>query len=393
MACRSGCCCGSSGPINEDNARFLLLALFIILYLLCGAAVFSALEQPKEREAKERWAQRFEHFSQKYNLSKKELRNFLKNYEEANVAGIRVDTTRPRWDFPGAFYFVGTVVSTIGFGMTTPATIGGKIFLMFYGLLGCAATILFFNLFLERVITVIAVVLKSFHERRRNKAVLPQNGRRVSEEVEAGGVEKREELAGWKPSVYCVMFILGAAAILVSCCASLMYSAAEGWGYLDSLYFCFVAFSTIGFGDMVSSQRISYEGHATAAYRVLNWLLRRLEAPCRCCFPRRGPHRHPRRNVVAPGHLRARRDLSIETDAINESETDPGRRMSGEMISMRDFLAANKVNLAIMQKQLSEMAVGHPRQSGSCSHQNGFSGGVGALGIMNNRLAETSVDR
>ncbi|XP_026174774.1 potassium channel subfamily K member 13 [Mastacembelus armatus] len=426
MACRSGCCCGS-GPINEDNARFLLLALFIIIYLLCGAAVFSALEQPKEREAKERWTQRFEHFSQKYNLSKKDLNNFLRNYEEANVAGIRVDTIRPRWDFTGAFYFVGTVVSTIGFGMTTPATIGGKVFLMFYGLLGCAATILFFNLFLERVITVIAVVLKSCHERHHNKAVLPQNGRRVSDGKHAGGAAadrggKGEDLAGWKPSVYCVMLILGAAAILVSCCASLMYSAAEGWGYLDSLYFCFVAFSTIGFGDMVSSQRVIYEGHATTAYRlgnfffiltgvcciyslfnvisivikqVLNWLLRRLEAPCRCCFPKRGhhPHRHPRRNVVAPGHLRARRDPSIETDAINDSETDAGRRMSGEMISMRDFLAANKVNLAIMQKQLSEMAIGQPRQSSSSTRQNGFSGGVGALGIMNNRLAETSVDR
>lgn len=52
-----------------------------------------------------------------------------------------------------------------------------------------------------------------------------------------------------------------------------------------------------------------------------------------------------------------------------------------------------QVNLAIMQKQLSEMAIGHPRQSSSNSRQNGFSGGVGALGIMNNRLAETSVDR
>ncbi|KAA8583315.1 potassium channel, subfamily K, member 13 [Etheostoma spectabile] len=426
MACRSGCCCGS-GPINEDNARFLLLALFIVIYLLCGAAVFSALEQPMEREAKVRWAQRFEQFSHKYNLSKKDLNNFLRNYEEANVAGIRVDTIRPRWDFTGAFYFVGTVVSTIGFGMTTPATIGGKVFLMFYGLLGCAATILFFNLFLERVITVIAVVLKSCYQRRHNKAVLTTNGRQDSEgnragEVGGSGGRKGEDLAGWKPSVYCVMLILGAAAILVSCCASLMYSAAEGWGYLDSLYFCFVAFSTIGFGDMVSSQRVVYEGQATIAYRlgnfffiltgvcciyslfniisivikqVLNWLLRRLEAPCRCCFPRRGhhPHRHPRRNVVAPGHLRSRRDPSIETDAINESETDNGRRMSGEMISMRDFLAANKVNLAIMQKQLSEMAIGHPRQSSSNSRQNGFSGGVGALGIMNNRLAETSVDR
>ncbi|XP_028809089.1 potassium channel, subfamily K, member 13 [Denticeps clupeoides] len=404
MACRC------PGPVNEDNARFLLLALLILLYLACGAAVFSALEQPKERLAKERWAQRLEQFGQRHNLSRAELDNFLRAYEEASVAGIRVDGTRPRWDFTGALYFVGTVVSTIGFGMTTPATVGGKVFLIFYGLIGCAATILFFNLFLERVITVIAFVLKFCHERRhRRKVVLPQNGRRPSG---AGGDRGRDSLAGWKPSVYCVMLILGVAAIAVSCCASALYSAAEGWGYLDSLYFCFVAFSTIGFGDMVSSQRDSYGGQT--AYRVcnflfiltgvcciyslfnvisivikqvLNWLLRRLETPCRC-----PGHRHPRRNVVVPGHLRNRRDPSIETDAVNESETD-GRRMSGEMISMRDFLAANKVNLAIMQKQLSEMANGHPRQPGSSSRHNGFSGGVGALGIMNNRLAETSVDR
>ncbi|XP_061742099.1 potassium channel subfamily K member 13b [Nerophis ophidion] len=415
---RSAGCCGC-GPINEDNARFLLLALLIVVYLLCGAAVFSALEQPKEKEAKERWAHRFELFRHTHNLSRKELDNFLRNYEEANVAGIRVDAVRPRWDFTGAFYFVGTVVSTIGFGMTTPATVGGKVFLMFYGLLGCAATILFFNLFLERVITVIAVVLKSCHERRHQKALpLPQNGPKVRAKTKA------EDLAGWRPSVYCVMLILGAAAVSVSCCASFMYSAAEGWSYLDSLYFCFVAFSTIGFGDMVSSQRVVYENHGTAAYRlgnlvfillgvcciyslfnvisivikqVLNWLLRSLEAPCRCCYPKRGhrPHRHARRNVVAPGQLRTRREPSIETDAVNDSETDAaGRRMSGEMISMRDFLAANKVNLALMQKQLSEMAVGHPRQPGSTSSRpNGFSEGVGALGIMNNRLAETSVDR
>lgn len=114
MACRAGCCCNSISTLNEDNARFLMLALLIIIYLLCGAAVFSALEHPKEKLAKERWAQRIEQFTHKYNLSQDDLNNFLRNYEEANVAGIRVDATRPRWDFAGAFYFVGTVVSTIG---------------------------------------------------------------------------------------------------------------------------------------------------------------------------------------------------------------------------------------------------------------------------------------
>lgn len=32
------------------------------------------------------------------------------------------------------------------------------------------------------------------------------------------------------------------------------------------------------------------------------------------------------------------------------------RRLSGELISMKDFFSANKVALAVMQKQLDEMA-------------------------------------
>ncbi|KAG8449060.1 hypothetical protein GDO86_015931 [Hymenochirus boettgeri] len=410
MACRGGCgCCCGFGHLNEDNCRFLLLAMLIILYMLCGAAVFSAIEQPKEREVKERWLHKLDNFSKKHNLNITDLRNFLRDFEEAHVAGIRVDNIRPRWDFTGALYFVGTVVSTIGFGMTTPATIAGKIFLIFYGLIGCAATILFFNLYLERLITIIAYVMKTFHERqmRRKDGHPPEKRRSSGNSVDS--------LAGWKPSVYYVMLILCLASIIISCCASAMYSPIEEWGYLDSLYFCFVAFSTIGFGDMVSSQKAKYENQELYRFgnfifilmgvcciyslfnvisivikQCINWILRKLE--CRCCQRCQRKLFRPKRNTVMPGNVRIRRNISIETDGVYESETD-GRRMSGEMISMKDFLAANKVSLAIMQKQLSETANGCPRQIGTSSRHNGFSGGVGALAIMNNRLAETSVDR
>ncbi|EHB09658.1 Potassium channel subfamily K member 13 [Heterocephalus glaber] len=101
------------GHLNEDNARFLLLAALILLYLLGGAAVFSALELAHERQAKQRWEERLANFSRSHNLSREELRGFLRHYEEATRAGIRMDNVRPRWDFTGAFYFVGTVVSTI----------------------------------------------------------------------------------------------------------------------------------------------------------------------------------------------------------------------------------------------------------------------------------------
>lgn len=100
--------------MNEDNARFCLLAGLILLYLLCGAAIFSALEHPSELRARHLWRQQLDNFTQRYRVGLDALQTLLRQYEEANGAGIRVDTLRPRWDFSGAFYFVGTVVSTIG---------------------------------------------------------------------------------------------------------------------------------------------------------------------------------------------------------------------------------------------------------------------------------------
>lgn len=109
-----GCRRRRLAPLNEDNGRFLLLAALIAAYLSAGATVFSALESPSEAAAQLRWNRTLHNFSRIFNISLPELRAFLRSYEAAMAAGIRVDALRPRWDFPGAFYFVGTVVSTIG---------------------------------------------------------------------------------------------------------------------------------------------------------------------------------------------------------------------------------------------------------------------------------------
>uniref|UniRef100_A0A665TV45 Potassium channel, subfamily K, member 12 like n=1 Tax=Echeneis naucrates TaxID=173247 RepID=A0A665TV45_ECHNA len=391
-----GCCCPRA-PMNEDNARFCLLAGLILLYLLCGAAIFSALEHPFELRARRLWKQQLENFTQRYRVNLGALHTLLRQYEEANGAGIRVDALRPRWDFSGAFYFVGTVVSTIGFGMTTPATIAGKIFLIFYGLIGCAATILFFNLFLERIITMLAYIMRWCHERRLRCGGVGV----MSNREETPGEE--DSLEGWKPSVYYVMLILGVASIVIACSASTLYSSMENWSYVDSLYFCFVAFSTIGFGDLVSSQRQQYESQE--AYRLgnclfilmgvcciyslfnvisivikqtLNWILGKL-----VCSRQQ---KRLKRNTVQPISSHCPTDAGAAADGVYV-----GRRLSGEMISVNEFMVSNKVSLALLQKQLSETAHQGPRQS--YGHQNGFSGGVGALAIMNNRLQETSVDR
>ncbi|XP_038846867.1 potassium channel subfamily K member 12-like [Salvelinus namaycush] len=302
-----------------------------------------------------------------------------------------------------------------GFGMSTPVTVAGKVFLIFYGLLGCAATILFFNLFLERIITLLAVVMKAVRERRiRNSGLLPPG---IRHDFSACS------FPGWKPSVYHVMLILGLSAIIISCCASAMYTPVEGWAYLDSLYFCFVTFSTIGFGDLVSSQRADYEYQplyrlanclfilmgvcciyslfnviSIVIKQVLNWMLQNL--CCQRCKIKSNSFPLGRRNAIRPGsrirkgRFRIKRTLDSGDSGPYERDMEGGgRRLSGEMISMKDLTASNKVSLALMQKQLSESANGYPRTVCGGSRHNGFSGGVGALGIMNNRLAETSNSR
>lgn len=153
-----------------------------------------------------------------------------------------------------------------GFGVSAPSTLSGKILLVLYGLVGCSATILFFNLFLERVRASLTLLICWCHSRRARKSEL---------DVSTGGGTRSE--AG-KPSIYQVTVILFAAALLVACGAASLYSAMEGWTFIESLYFCFVAFSTVGFGDFVSGQRAQHQN--IPAYQVANCLVMLLGVCC-----------------------------------------------------------------------------------------------------------------
>uniref|UniRef100_UPI00358FE8B1 potassium channel subfamily K member 12-like n=1 Tax=Myxine glutinosa TaxID=7769 RepID=UPI00358FE8B1 len=261
----------NSLPLSRESARFVLLAAFVSLYLLAGAAVFSALEAPEAAESRRRWREQLELFRREHNISHEDLQRFLRHLLRAHAAGEAADGWRPRWDFPGAFYFVSTVVSTIGFGMSTPATAAGKVFLIFYGLFGCSATILCFNLFLERVVFLLACCVHPARCDALSRLTRPDiadDG--VTCWPPRHGSVGSASLSVGDPPIFCVALMLSFAALLVSCCASAIYSYAEGWTFLDSFYFCFVSFSTIGFGDLVPSQRAGYQNQSL--YRLANFL-------------------------------------------------------------------------------------------------------------------------
>lgn len=56
-----------------------------------------------------------------------------------------------QWKFTGAFYYATTVLTTIGYGHSTPSTIGGKLFTMCYAMVGIPLGLVMFQSIGERV--------------------------------------------------------------------------------------------------------------------------------------------------------------------------------------------------------------------------------------------------
>jgi len=82
--------------------------------MLTGAAVFMVLERDNEIHEKQQYEEHVQAFFDKYpEVNRTDLERLLKVHSQAEAAGF-VGNKRPRWDFSGSFYFVGTVVSTIG---------------------------------------------------------------------------------------------------------------------------------------------------------------------------------------------------------------------------------------------------------------------------------------
>lgn len=56
-----------------------------------------------------------------------------------------------QWKFSGAFYYATTVLTTIGYGHSTPSTVSGKIFTMCYAAIGIPLGLVMFQSIGERV--------------------------------------------------------------------------------------------------------------------------------------------------------------------------------------------------------------------------------------------------
>ncbi|XP_008849242.1 potassium channel subfamily K member 15 [Nannospalax galili] len=209
--------------MRKQSARTAALILCILSYLLVGAAVFDALESEAERGRQRLLAQKRGEFRRKYGFS-------ADDYRELERLALQAEPHRSgrQWEFAGSFYFAITVITTIGYGHAAPGTDSGKVFCMFYALLGIPLTLVTFQSLGERLNALVRSLLLAAQR------CLGLRRPRVSTEnlVVAGLLVCAATLA------------LGAVA----------FAHFEGWTFFHAYYYCFITLTTIGFGDFVALQ-------------------------------------------------------------------------------------------------------------------------------------------
>lgn len=119
----------------------LALLLGVMIYVGLGALVFSTLEEAQERTAYHNLLATKEAFLQNNScVTEVEINRLVKRVVSAVEVGLdassRSANFSTRWDIASAFFFCGTIITTIGFGNLSPRTWSGQLFCVCYALVG-----------------------------------------------------------------------------------------------------------------------------------------------------------------------------------------------------------------------------------------------------------------
>uniref|UniRef100_A0A8K9XWU9 Potassium channel, subfamily K, member 4a n=1 Tax=Oncorhynchus mykiss TaxID=8022 RepID=A0A8K9XWU9_ONCMY len=212
-----------------------LLALLagVMLYLVMGALVFRNVESPKESQEHEKLLCTTRDFLGNHSCvtPTSVLSLYCQSVVKAVEAGLDVKHSSTnftsRWDLASAFFFCGTIITTIGFGNLSPRTKWGQLFCVCYALVG----IPMFGFLLAGVGDHMGTGLRK-------------------------AVWKMETIFLRRVSPTYVRIMSAVLSILIGCLIflavpTLVFKEVEDWSFLEALYFVVITLTTVGFGDYV----------------------------------------------------------------------------------------------------------------------------------------------
>lgn len=210
-----------------------------IAYLVLGALLVARLEQPHEARLRaELQTLRQQLLRRSPCVAAPALDAFVERVLAAGRLGRSVlanasgsaNASDPAWDFASALFFASTLVTTVGYGYTTPLTDSGKAFSIAFALLGVPATMLLLTASAQRLSQLLTHAPLSWLSRR-------------------WGCPPRRA-ARWHLAI-----LLGVVVTICFLVPAIVFAhLEEAWSFLDAFYFCFISLSTIGLGDYVPGE-------------------------------------------------------------------------------------------------------------------------------------------
>lgn len=224
----------SQGSISTFGQRMLWAILWLTAFYFLGCVVFTHLEREAELETYAENAKLYEKMKELYSFShckdpafhnlafcrdQETFSHHLKGY--FNQHGNSIED-RGQWTVLGTIFFLTHLATTIGYGNSHPQTPLGQFATIIFALMG---------------IPIMGYTLAQVARMNVKTSVY------LIESVSSAKVNTyhRQMAVLWS---LLAVFLFGGA---------YMYSVLEPWSYWQSLYFCFVTLSTVGFGDFLPS--------------------------------------------------------------------------------------------------------------------------------------------
>ncbi|KAK2100242.1 potassium channel sub K member 4 [Saguinus oedipus] len=267
------------------STTLLALLALVLLYLVSGALVFRALEQPHEQQAQRELGEVREKFLRAHPcVSDQELGLLIKvrgKWKYLRKSGVKVAVTwgaklesqgedwgrkevadalgggadpetnstsnssHSAWDLGSAFFFSGTIITTIGYGNVALRTDAGRLFCIFYALVG---------------IPLFGILLAGVGDR------LGSSLRRGIGHIEA--IFLKWHVPPELVRVLSAMLFLLLGCLLFVLTPTFVFCYMEDWSKLEAIYFVIVTLTTVGFGDYVAGADPRQD---SPAYQPLVW--------------------------------------------------------------------------------------------------------------------------
>ncbi|XP_031159946.1 potassium channel subfamily K member 6 [Sander lucioperca] len=218
--------------MNSVGRSWLLLTgfiLFYIIYLLFGALMFSSIERPVEDKLRQDMEALKQEFLNQSCVNSTSLELFLVKVLTANKYGVSVlknSSVNSNWDLTSSMFFANTLVTTVGYGQSTPLSDTGKAFSIFYALIGVPFTMLVLTACVQRIMCPLVLAPVRLLQR--------------------SGMEPRPATF-----VHFLLLLLVVVLCFFVVPAAVFSSVELSWSFLDGIYFCFISLCTIGLGDFV----------------------------------------------------------------------------------------------------------------------------------------------